>query len=490
MAKTEVNLISLEIRKWVLEAERLHLRLSYIIDEQEHQTIIELSLTQAPDMVGEFISKFATEAGSKSGEEIVIANEELIRSKLSGYFKKILSELNHSKPRKGQARMILSSYFDVYNENQDLSFLPSNLQFYVLLNWARRYYEKDEFTHAVDPLRKLLKINRDYGIAYKWLARSLKKMRKYEEAMRYYELYAKVEKSVDSQLDLAKSYRKGKLFDKSEIIYKDLLKKEPKNREARIGLVQIKYARMEKDYLPILDDLQQEDPTWLQKWLSEEFNFRIYNSRKTILPALQAAQYLGFEKAFEITQKAFKNEVPSHFNPSKARMTFYMEELKNWAEIINRYQILDRQIKLQSKKINKFLKADTGSGSNGSKDKTLKRFEKNNTGTSRVDEIIRQIREAKAQRETYNSQISRNSHIVKKKANELSSQSESVRESDKSVESDTKKTIDRKKIIASKQKVQADSGNGQKKKRVKSKKKPKSKTEETSSVKVEATSEH
>ena len=489
MAKTEVNLISLEIRKWVLEAKRLHLRLSYIIGEQEYQTIIELSLTQAPDMVGEFISKFATEAESKTGDGIVIANEELIRPKLSGYFKKILSELNHSKPRKGQARMILSSYFDVYNENQDLSFLPSNLQFYVLLNWARRYYEKDEFTHAIDPLKKLLKINRDYGIAYKWLARSLKKMRKYEEAMRYYELYARVDKSVDAKLDLAKSYRKGKLFDKSEKIYKDLLNKEPKNKEARIGLVQIKFARMEKDYLPILDDLHQEDPNWLYKWLTEEFNFRIYNSPKTTLPAIQAAQYLGYEKAFEITQKAFKNEIPSHFNPSKARMTFYKEELENWAEIINRYQILDQRIKLQPDKIINFLKAESGSGYHGSKDRSLKKFGKSNTKSTRVDEIIRQIREARAQRKIYNSQISRNSHIVKEKANKLSSQLDSVRDSDKSSESEKKKTIDRKKIIASKQKVQSDSGNGQKKKRAKSIKKSKSKTEETSSVKVEATSE-
>jgi tetratricopeptide (TPR) repeat protein len=482
MLKTEAHLISLEIHKWVLEAERLHLRGIFIIDNQEYQNMTELSLTQPPDMVNEFMSKFVSEVDSKAGTGIIIANEGLIREKLGIYFKKILSELNHSKPRKGQARRISSTFFNVYNENQDLSFLPSNLQFYVLLNWARRYYEKDEFTLAIEPLRRLLKIRQDYGIVYKFLARSLKKIRKYDEAMRYYELYAKVEKSVEAKLDLAKSYRKGKQFEKSEKIYNDILKKEAKNKEARIGLVQIKYARMKEDYLPILDDLNQEDPDWLRKWLTEEFNFRIYNSPKTILPAIQAAQYLGYEKAYEITQQAFQNKVPSHFNPSKARMTFYKEELENWAEIINRYKIMQQQVELQPSKIKEYIKVESGSGPHSSDIKSLKQSGKPKNRSTRVEEIIRQIREERAKRNQYNSKFTGNSHIPDEQKTGQQSQSNSQQEPDNSGESKSKKGIDRKKIIAAKQTTKSASGNGQKKKRAKSKKKITTKTEEVNSV--------
>jgi tetratricopeptide (TPR) repeat protein len=490
MVKTEVNLISLEIRKWILDTKRLHLNLSYIIGDQENEASVELSLTQATEMVEEFIGKFSSLNEHKMGRKVLLANDKLIREKLGLYFRKVLSELKPAKNRKNKTRSNLPKFLDIYSETQDLSFLSENIQFHILLNWSRRHYEKEDYANAIDPLKKLLKIRPDYGIGYKWLARSLKKMRKYDEAMRYYELYEKVDKSVDSKLELAKSYRKGKLFDKSEKIYREILKNEPENKIARIGLVQIKYARMEKDYLPILDDLYQEDPDWLNRWLNEEFNYRIYTSPKTILPALQAAQYLGYEKAFEITQKAFKNAVPSHFNPSKARMTFYKEELENWTEIVNRYKILDQPILLQPDKIKNFLDDASGPGSNGSDEKFNKKGGNGGTKSTRVEEIIRQIREERAQRKMYNSQLSASFKVSRKRNAEKPDQSDLKSESDKKSESVTKQSINRKKMIASKQKSKVNSGNGQKKRRTKSATSSKSKTGKASSTKVELADEN
>ena len=490
MAKTQVDLISLEIRKWILETERLHVRSFYIIGNQEYSSVIELSLTQAPDMVEEFITKFKQEARNKSGEDSEIANEGLLRPKLNAYYKKILSELNNNKKRKGQSRQILSTYFDVYVENQDLSFLDPNIQFYVLLNWARRYYEREDFTHAIEPLKKLLKIKKDYGPVYKWLARSLKKMRKYDEAMRYYEMYAKVEKSSEAKLELAKSYRKGKLYDKSAKIYSEILKKDPAEKEAKIGLAQIKYARLEKDYLSLLDELQKEDPEWLREWLSEEFNFRIYTTTKTLLTPNQAAKYLGYDKAFDITQKAFKNQVPSHFNPSKARMHFFKEELENWAEIMNRYNLLDQKIELQKESLN-IADLDKSVKNSGAAEFSGK----NGARSTRVEEIIRQIRETRAKRDKTMKEIEKNFQVSNgkkhksRKVNKPVPKSEERTDKDDTIDSPAPKSIDRKKLISAKKGEQSKAVKASKKKRAKKGEKPSEKPRESGPVELDIPNE-
>lgn len=404
MSNFEISLIAVEVRKWDSEAQKITMVGYYLLDDEEKNPTFDVSILQPPEMVEEFLGRLRYEAELKLREEhqdekieVEFDNETFLRQKVYNYFKRITSELNNPRRKKGQSKMILTTHMDVYNENQDISFLPSRFQFYVILNWARKYYEKEDYKKAVEPLRKLVKFAPDYGLGYKWLARSLKKVRKYDEAMRNYEKYAEVDDSTEAWLDLAKSYRKGKIFDKSEELYQKILAKEPTNKEARIGLAQIYFANKEEKYLEILDALHQEEPEWLKEWLIEEFNFRIYISEKTLLSPVQAAKFLGYKQIFELTQKAFKNDIPSHFNPSKARLSFYKEELENWAMVMNRYNCLPEKIELFPDKIDQVEESPTTMeteaapviGQGGAQP---------GRQLTKVEEILLQIRARKAQR--------------------------------------------------------------------------------------------
>ena len=404
MSTHEISLIAIDIRKWDLETQKLALTSYFVIHNEERSAQFEISLLQPTDMVEEFLGKLKYQVAKslfeneESAPEIEIESESFLRQKLYSYFRKILGELNNPRRKKGQPKMIYTTHMDVYNENQDISFLPKDIQFFVVLNWARRYYEREDYQKAIEPLKRLLKLNPEFGLGYKWLARSLKKIRKFEEAMRMYEKYAEVDGSLDSWLDLAKSYRKGKLFDKSEKIYHDILEKYPNDKEARIGLAQIKYARKEPDYIEILDALHEEDPEWLKEWLTEEFNFRIYVPEKTMLSPLQAAKFLGYDKVLDLTQKAFKNEVPSHFNPAKARLTFYKEELENWAFVMNRYNTLAEEVKLYPEALATMNMAANAKSENGQEEQTENSSTTEESGEAkprkltRVEEILMKIR--------------------------------------------------------------------------------------------------
>jgi len=404
MSNFEISLIAVEVRKWDSEAQKITMVGYYLLDDEEKNPTFDVSILQPPEMVEEFLGRLRYEAELKLREkhqdekiEVEFDNETFLRQKVYNYFKRITSELNNPRRKKGQPKMILTTHMDVYNENQDISFLPSRFQFFVILSWARKYYEKEDYKKAIEPLRKLVKFAPDYGIGYKWLARSLKKVRKYDEAMRNYEKYAEVDNSTEAWLDLAKSYRKGKIFDKSEEIYQEILAKEPANQEARIGLAQIYYANKEDRYLEILDALHQENPEWLKEWLIEEFNFRIYISEKILLSPVQAAKFLGYKQIFELTQRAFKNEIPSHFNPSKARLSFYKEELENWAMVMNRYNCLPEKIELFPDKIDQVEESPAAMDT-----EAVPVIEEGGVQPGRqltkVEEILLQIRARKAQR--------------------------------------------------------------------------------------------
>lgn len=408
MSVNEISLIAVDIRKWDLELQKITFNNFYLDSENEKMVTFDVSIMNTAEMVEEFVGKFKftvqkqlQEAQADAEVQVELENEAFIRQKVHNYFKRILTELNNPRRKRGQPKMIYSTHMDVYSENQDISFLPKKVQFFVLLNWARKYYEKEDYAKAIDPLRKLIKIDPDFGLAYKWLARSLKKNRKYEEAMRYYEKYAQVDGSIDALLDLAKSYRKGKLFEKSEKIYHEILKLEPENKEARIGLAQIKYARKEPDYVEILDELYKEDPEWLVEWLVDEFNFRIYVPEKTYLSPVQASRFLGYNKVFELTQKAFKNDLPSHFNPAKARLSFFKEELENWANTMNRYHCLEEEVKLFPDVLEEEEFQPTSNQiSYTTMDDQNEPVEVGANGKplTRVEKILREIRERKAMR--------------------------------------------------------------------------------------------
>ncbi len=421
--KKDINLVALEIKKWDLETQKITTISYFVLDNNEESLIFDVSILPPPEMVEEYLGKLRFEAAQKLqnglGEEVEVDfdNETFLRQKIYNYFKRINSELNNPRRKKGQSRMIFTTHMDVYNENQDVSFLPSRLQFFVVLNWARKHYEREDYKKAVEPLRKLIKVDPGFGKGYQWLARSLKKIRKYDEAMRFYEKYAEVENTTEAWLDLAKSYRKGKLFDQSEKIYQRILKEEPQNMEARIGIAQIRYANNNLEYLEILDALYKENPEWTRQWLVEEFNFRIYNGEKQLLSPVQAAKFLGFSRIFDLTQKAFKNEVPSHFNPSKARLSFYKEELENWANIMNRFQCLPEPVQLFPEKISQ-AEGDSWEAGEENDGDTAASSQTEKPSVTKVEDILKHIRARKAQRmaEQNANQVSQNGSKDKKKS--------------------------------------------------------------------------
>ena len=360
MDNFEIYLLAIEVRKWDFDSKKINLTAFTVVDNKEFRLLFTVSIGSPADMVEELLGKIKkinkdkmNKYHNSSTYEIDFINEHFLRQKTNSYFKKILGELLGQKKNKNKTKSkkgITTLRMDVFSEGQDVSFLAQDIRFYIYVNWARKYYEREQYPQVLDPLRKALEMHPDFAIGYKWMARAFKKLRRYEESQIFYERHASVAGTTDAALELAHSYRKGNFFEKADELYTKVLKEHPDSFDAKIGNAQINYC-LQKPYVKILDELYNEKPEQVKTWLRDEWNYRFISEKKTHMNPMITAKYLGIKSVFDLSHKAFKDEIPAHFNASKARLAFYKEELDNWVELLNKYHCYAEELKLHSEEI-------------------------------------------------------------------------------------------------------------------------------------------
>lgn len=391
MSAPSIGLYAIDLQRWEMDTGRLVLDVFAVVNDDPRQVVIELALAKPEATTAAFLDALRDALDSDGP----VDHDAAVHQRLTAWFKRVESELGNPRKRRGESRRFTGTHLELFADSRDLARLDTHRKFWAVFAKGRYFYLQEDYRSAEGPLTEALQHREDVGIVYKWLARCLKKQRRYDEAMRTYVRYAEVTDNLDAWLDLAKSYRKGKQFEKSETLYHQILERWPGDKEARIGLAQIYFARNEDRYTEVLDGLHEDDPAWLREWLLEEFNFRLYVPDKTLMPAVQAAKFLGFRQINELTQRAFRNDLPSHFNPSRGRLSFYREELENWANTMARFDILDEAVTLDPDRLDApFEPEETFVG-----EPEVVSAGAGERPTTRVEEILAQIRARKAARQ-------------------------------------------------------------------------------------------
>jgi len=154
-------------------------------------------------------------------------------------------------------------------------------------------------------------------------------------------IYAQKEDSPESLDALAKAYIHLGEFEKAETIYKDISKRFPDSVLAQFGMAQIAY-KLGSGYKAILDRLYKKDPEGLREKLKKDWDYRLpgyCDNEECMWNAATAARYLGFERPFDLTRKAFNEEIPSYFDSERGTIRFVKSELDRWVELMNRYNV-------------------------------------------------------------------------------------------------------------------------------------------------------
>ena len=81
---------------------------------------------------------------------------------------------------------------------------------------------------------------------------------------------------------------------------------------------------------------------WLEDYLKKEWVYTIPgygDDEKKMWNAATAARYLGYERPFDLTKRAFNDEIPCYFDSERGTIRFVKTELDNWIIINNRFKL-------------------------------------------------------------------------------------------------------------------------------------------------------
>ncbi len=351
-----LHVLSTYLKKWSYHDNRLSLSYSYFTEMGYGRDIVDMRISAPHNMVNEVLNRMVGKAKEKfPGNETVIKieNEGEVQRKLNMFLGKVLREFNTNKRSRGKVRMISSRSMDFYYNDFEYEPLDAKVKFYVHLNRGVNKMNGDLWSAAIDDLKQALEFDADHPQANKSLAEALVKGHRIEEALPYYEKFALHEDTISGLNDLAHAYIKLERYKEAANILKKMKKINPDDMMVKIGEAQIAYLQ-QKDYFSILDEIYAEDEYWLREYLKKSWEYKLPGMGKDdskMWNAATSSRYLGYDRPFDLTKRAFNDELPCYFDSERGTIRFVKAELDNWVEMQNRFRIYGEEYQVHKDRI-------------------------------------------------------------------------------------------------------------------------------------------
>lgn len=355
MDSINLYLLSTYLKKWSFGDNRITLNYSFSSEIGYERSHIDMRINSPINMTNEFLNNVFYKAKEKIHELILksekqedfnannisLVNEAETKQKLSTFLTRIVKEFNQNKNARGRSRMISTRSLDFYYNDFEFEPLDDEIKFYVHLNRGANKMNGDLWSNAVGDFKLALEIKPDNLTVNKYMAMALNKLGKFADSVKHLKIYAVAENTAESLSSLIMAYIHLDDYKNADKICTTIEDQFPDSFISKFIKSQLAY-RQGKGYKTLLDKIYKKDPEWLQNKIKSEWEFKIPGYQKhqdNLWNAATAARYLGFDRPFDLTRRAFNEEIPSYFNSEKGTIRFVKEELDLWVEIMNRYKI-------------------------------------------------------------------------------------------------------------------------------------------------------
>jgi tetratricopeptide (TPR) repeat protein len=344
-----LHLLSTYLKKWSYQENKISISYSFFSELGYERNMVDMRINSPQIMANEFLNNLIYKAkdiiyNTNEAEKaplIKLYNEAEVQRKLSLFLSKILKEFNTNKRSRGRIRMISSRSMDFYYNDYEYEPAEDSVKFYIHLNRGVNKMNGDLWAAAIEELNQALEFDPEHPLANKFLAEAYLKSQQIEEALPYFKKYADLELSPESLNQLGHAFIKMGEYEEAIKIFDKIKKLEPGSLLAKIGQAQVAYLRG-KPYAAQLDRIGKIDIEWLREYLRNEWVFKIpgYGEDESKMwNAAVAARYLGYERPFDLTKRAFNEELPCYFDSERGTIRFVKAELDNWIAINNRYKL-------------------------------------------------------------------------------------------------------------------------------------------------------
>lgn len=343
MNQSGLFILSAYLKKWSYGENKITINYTFCMGESYHRKHKELRIAKSTKMVSDILIQLNKDGAqvneiTDSDIPLKLVNESEVKKKLNNFFSKIIKEFKQNKKSHGRSRMISSRSIDFFYNDEEYEQVDDNIKFYVHLNRGLNKVSGDLWSNAISDFKLAIKFKPDDVTTNKHLAMAYNKLGQFSDAVKPLKIYADYENSPESLNALAIAYINLEEFEKADDIYKQITENFDNNLLALFGRAQIAY-KQNKEYHQYLDRIFKDDPEWLINKIKMEWEYTLNNDDLVVWNAATAARYLGYERPFDLTKKAFNHEIPSYFNAEKGTIRFIKEELDCWIDLHNRYNI-------------------------------------------------------------------------------------------------------------------------------------------------------
>ncbi len=347
MEAINLYILSAYLKKWSYNENKFTVNYSYCSDSEYGRGYIPLKIASPRNMANDFMNHIFTEARGKFRLEddsisvrVVLVNESEVLQKLSEFFTKINREYNNNKRSSGKSRMISARSLDLYYNEYEYDPLNDTVKFFVHLNRGVNKIYGEFWSNALEDLKFALALKPEHPLINKYMATAYSKLKKHDQALKYLEKFTEYESNVDNLCSLSNAYIQVNNFKMAESVLNRIDDIDPDSLSPKFAKALLAY-KQGKGYKSKLDKIYKINPGWLREKLIKDWDYKRSIKDRNLIKwnAGLAAKYLNFDKPYDITKKAFNNEIPCYFNSEKGIIRFVKEELDEWVEIMNRYNL-------------------------------------------------------------------------------------------------------------------------------------------------------
>ncbi len=349
----DLFLLSIYLKKWSYGDKKITFNYSFTVAGQYERFFVEMRVTPPANMGNELLSSVYYRAKDRlinqkdmelAPEETVqinMVNEAEIKRKIGVYITKILKEFNNNRKSQGKSRMITSRSLDFFYNDFEFEPLSDEIKFFIHLNRGMNKLSGELWEPAIEDLKQALKYRPEDIRVHQSLSLAYKNLGNFERAHEHSEYILTNDPNANNRINLARSYISMNAFSKAEGVLAELPEEEKNTREALLTRAQL-YYKTGQNYQEILDLLLNEDADWLSEQMNSNWDFKLAENGIndiTLWNAGTAARYLGIDRPFELTRRAFNEHIPCYFDSEAGIIRFSRWEIDSWIAIKAKYSL-------------------------------------------------------------------------------------------------------------------------------------------------------
>jgi len=351
MSSEYLYVLSAYLRKWSYKDNRFTVNYTFCLNGSYYRKHVDLRIGRSDVLVSQLLNDVVQQAReNNAAESFTIYNENDLKQKLDHFFKKIVKEFRNNKQNR-KTRMISTRSIDFFYNDHDYEQLDDTIRFFVHLNRGMNKVSGDLWDQAIEDFKHALKYDPEDITVNKYLAMAYNKAGRFQDAVEPLQKYADAENSAEALSSLAMAYINLEEYDKADAIYQQIAENFGDALTANFGRAQIAYKKG-ADYMPYLEAADNEDPAWTAAKVRDDWEYKLPSvDEKNMWNAATAARYLGFERPFDLTRKAFNESLPCYFDEDKGTIRFVKEELDCWTKLNNRFNLDDQTYKTHEERL-------------------------------------------------------------------------------------------------------------------------------------------